>query len=245
MNQTYRILTLYQRLLAGRVIDKTLFALECGTTERSVDRDILAVRLFLSESFSNLELIYDREQRGYRLKNLHIKQEIALGECYLLSKLLLDSRPLRTDEQEELVGILMSMLPQKYRSRALPVLKRAPKVPERRDKTSLQLIEDLLYSIELKDQISLHFGSSYADQPCVPYSVEFRNREAYLVALELDSRIPVLFCLDDIISYRPARQPYLLSAQEAPALQELVESVCSGKRKRYISQIYAKKKVSE
>lgn len=245
MDQINRILTLYQRLLAGRVIDKTLFALECGTTERSVDRDISAVRAFLSDSFSGLELIYDREERGYRLKNLHIKQEIALGECYLLSKLLLDSRPLRTDEQEELVGILMSLLPQRYRDRALPVLQHTPKLPARRDKVSLQLIEDLLYSIEQRDRITLHFGPPYADQPCVPYSVEFRSREAYLTALELDSRTPALFFLDDILSYRPARQPYLLSDQEAAGLQALVEKVCSGIRRRYAPYIYQKKEASE
>lgn len=245
VTQITRILTLYQRLITGKVIDKTLFALEFDTTERSVDRDILAVRLFLSESFSNLDLIYDREQRGYRLKNLRIHQEIALGECYLLSKLLLDSRPLRTDEQAELVRILMSQLSAKHRDRALPVLQRTPEIPDRRDKTSLQLIEDLLYSIEQQDQIALHFGKPYADEPCVPYSVEFRDREAYLVALELDNRTPALFCLDDIKSYRPARHPYLLSAQEANALQNLVESVCSGTRKKYASYIYSKKKASE
>lgn len=111
MTQISRVLTLYQRLIAGKVIDKTLFALEFGTTERSVDRDILALRLFLSDSFSNLELIYDKERRGYRLRNLRLKQEIALGECYLLSKLLLDSRSLRTDEQAELVRTVPKTCP--------------------------------------------------------------------------------------------------------------------------------------
>lgn len=242
MTQINRILTLYQRLTAGKVIDKTLFALEFGTTERSIDRDILAVRLFLSDSFSNLELIYDREQRGYRLRNLRIKQEIALGECYLLSKLLLDSRSLRTDEQAELVRILLSQLLPKHRDRALPVLQHTPEIPECRDKTSLQLIEDLLYSIEQQDQIILHFGPLYTDEPCAPYSVEFRDRESYLVALEVDNRTPTLFCLDDIKSYRLDRRPCLLSQQETDALQDLVESVYSGTRKRYASHIYTKKK---
>lgn len=242
MTQINRILTLYQRLITGKIIDKTLFALEFDTTERSVDRDILAVRLFLSESFSNLELIYDREQRGYRLKNLRIKQELALGECYLLSKLLLDSRSLRTDEQGELVRILMSQLSPKHRDRALSVLHHTPEIPECRDKTSLQLIEDLLYSIEQHDQIALHFGDTYTDEPCVPFSVEFRDREAYLVALKLDDRIPALFHLDDIKSYHVLRRPYLLSQQETDSLQDLVESVCSGPRKRYASHIYLKMK---
>ena len=236
------ILTLYQRLITGKIINKTLFALEFDTTERSVDRDISAVRAFLSDSFSNLELIYDRQQRGYRLKNLRIKQEIALGECYLLSKMLLDSRPLRTDEQDELIRILMSQLSQQHRDRALPVLQHTPKLPERRDRASLQLIEDLLYSIEQKDRITLHFGKQYADEPCVPYSVEVRGREAYLVALELDSRFPALFCLDDIKSYRQARKPYLLSPQEVAGLQSLVENVCNGSRKTYASHIYQKRK---
>lgn len=242
LDQINRILTLYQRLITGRIVDKTLFALEFDTTERSVDRDISAIRAFLSDSFSNLELIYDRQQRGYRLKNLRIKQEIALGECFLLSKILLDSRPLRTDEQNELIQILMSQLSQSHRDRALPVLQHTPKQPERRDRTSLQLIEDLLYSIEQNDRITLHFGKPYTDEPCVPYSVEVRGREAFLVALELDNNRPVLFCLDDIKSYRQARKPYLLSPQESADLQNLVENVCNGSQKVYASYIYQKRK---
>lgn len=245
MSQIDRILTLYQRLITGKTVDKTLFALEFGTTERSVDRDILAVRLFLSDSFSNLELIYDREQRGYRLKNLQIKQEIGLGESYLLSKLLLDSRPLRTDEQDELIQILLSQLPLKYRDRALPVLRHAPEVPSRRDKASLKLIEDLLYSIELRDQITLHFGEAFLDIPCVPYSVEFRRRESYLVALDLEQHAPTLYRLDDIESYRPARCPYEISRQEADMLQELVEHIGGESAEEYKPYIYEKKKVSE
>lgn len=245
MDQITRILTLYQRLISGKVVNKTLLALEFDATERSIDRDISSIRAFLSDSFSNLELIYDRQERGYRLKNLRIKQEIALGECFLLSKMLLDSRPLRTDEQDVLIRILMSQLSQQHRDRAIPVLQHTPKLPERRDRASLQLVEDLLYSIEQRDRITLHFGKQYADEQCVPYSVEVRGREAFLVALELDSSLPALFRLDDIKSYRQARKPYLLTQQEAADLQSLVENVCNGLRKAYASCIYQKKKASD
>ena len=92
MSQSARILVLYQRLMAGKVINKAQLALEFETTERSIDRDILAIRLFLSDSFSGLDLVYDRKLRGYKLKNLRIKQDIGIGECYLLTKLLLGNQ---------------------------------------------------------------------------------------------------------------------------------------------------------
>lgn len=89
MDKITRILILYRLLMHGDLINKYSASLEFGISERSFDRDIQDIRLFLSESFSNLELVYDEERRGYCIKNLNLKREIAIGECYILIKLLL------------------------------------------------------------------------------------------------------------------------------------------------------------
>ena len=121
MSQSARILVLYQRLMAGKVINKAQLALEFETTERSIDRDILAIRLFLSYSFSGLDLVYDRKLRGYKLKNLRIKQDLGIGECYLLTKLLLGNQAVRSDEQERTVNNLLSQLSGQQRNRVMQV----------------------------------------------------------------------------------------------------------------------------
>jgi len=53
MRQIARILTLYKRLSAGIMVNKVQFAVEFDTTERSVDQNILAVRIFSANPFSD------------------------------------------------------------------------------------------------------------------------------------------------------------------------------------------------
>lgn len=245
MSQTTRILMIYQRLMTGRVVNKAQLALEFGTTERSIDRDILAIRLFLSDSFSGLELVYDRKENGYQLKNLRVKQEIGLGECYLLSKLLLNSQAVRSDEQQRTVENLLSQLSNAHRNRAMQTLYRAPMIPASENRTSLQLVEDLLYSIEQQDRILLHFGENYVNVCCVPYCVEFYASEAYLIALEVEEGLPALYSLGSIEFYRPGRQPYILSHKEIAALQKLVKDAYAKTEKELNSLVYhPKRKVS-
>lgn len=240
MDKITRILILYRTLLHGDLITKASATIEFGISERSFDRDIQDIRLFLSESFSDLELIYDDERHGYRLKNLNLKREIAIGECFILVKLLLDSRLLRTDDQREIIDIMLSQLPANSKQRVLPVLRHTPEMPVCLNKASVKLIEDLLFSIERKDRISLQFGPDYHENCCVPYSIEFRNREGFLVALDLLQQVPRLYLLDDILSYIPANYPYNLSDTERDSLQRLVLLVSDSKLNMYQQSIYKK-----
>lgn len=240
MQQMTRILTLYKRLIAGKVVNKAQYAAEFETTQRSADRDILAIRIFLSESFSGLDLVYDRRAHGYRLENLQVKQEIGLGECYILSKLLLSSQPLRGNEEKQIVWNLLSQLSSRHRSRAVETLRRSLP-PVRQNRLCLQLVEDLLYSIEQRDQILLHFYGDYSNAPCVPYSVEFQGQGSFLLALDQETCSPALYRLEDIHSYRPLRHPYSLSPQEETALQSLLHLLCEGMPEDYEKRIYQKK----
>lgn len=56
-----RVLMMYHQLMNGEYIDKSWFALEHGVNERSIDRDIEDVRLFLSEIYSSRELVFNKE----------------------------------------------------------------------------------------------------------------------------------------------------------------------------------------
>lgn len=227
MDKVTRMLILYRRLMRGELISKSLYALEFEINERSFDRDIQDMRAFLSETFSNTELVYDEDLHGYHLINLHLKREISVGECYVLAKLLLDGRPLRTDDQSEVVQILLSQLSPAARERVVPVLFHAPAPPENRRKASMKLVEDLLFSIERKHQIALHFRDESVDSDCAPFSIEFRGRDTYLVAWTIAAESPSLYPLDAISSYTPAKQPYILNERQKTGLQKLVDLVCT------------------
>lgn len=190
MDKVTRMLMLYQKLNRGNAINKLNYAMEFGITERSFDRDMADMRCFLSETFSGVELKYFKEENEYRLDDPSPRRKIGIGECYILSKLLLDSRPLRTDDQAHVLEILCSQLSPGERARMKPAMQRAPAVPSCLEKASVKRIEDLLFSIERADRISLRFGPGYRESCCAPYSVEFRGRKTYLVGWEIEKVPP-------------------------------------------------------
>lgn len=239
-DKAMRMLTLYQRLISGDIVYKSTCAMEFEITERSFDRDIEDIRIYLSESFSWLDLIYDKTVGGYRLKNLNIKPEMGLGECFILSKLLLDSHTLRTDDQDAVVGILLSQLRPELRKRVISVLQHTPRRDSCTGKTTIKLVEDLLYSIECGDRISLQFGEHHQEVECVPYSIEFLARKAYLAAWEPNLHQPTLYPLDEIQSYLRIG-PYPLGTREQAAMQALVEQVCRGNLDDSQTYIYQSK----
>lgn len=59
-----RVLMLYHQLLSGQTIDKVTYSLEHGVNERTFDRDIETVRLFLRDIYSGDQLLFDRESNG-------------------------------------------------------------------------------------------------------------------------------------------------------------------------------------
>ena len=98
---------LYDALLNGSGIDKKTFSMEHGIDERSFDRDIEDIRLFLSESFSGCELLFDRITNTYYLTGSRPKYMDRM-EATVISKILLESGLLRNDEMQGLLDSIIS-----------------------------------------------------------------------------------------------------------------------------------------
>lgn len=97
MDKITRMLLLYSSLLNGEEINKTIFCFENDCSPRSFDRDIEDIRLFLSESFSVLELNYNRKNNTYYIKGAK-KQQLEVMEYLFIEKILQDAPVLRNDE---------------------------------------------------------------------------------------------------------------------------------------------------
>ena len=98
---------LYDALLNGSSVDKKTFSMEHGIDERSFDRDIEDIRLFLSESFSGYELLFDRITNTYYLTGNRPKYMDRM-EATVISKILLESGLLRKDEMQGLLDSIIS-----------------------------------------------------------------------------------------------------------------------------------------
>ena len=104
-----RILILFNRLIRGEYIDKSIFSIEHNIAERSVERDIKDIRIFLSEIYTNNELLFDKERNAYYLTGgKHI--DVSSVEVLAFVKILLSSRAFRKDEMLGLVSSMCSLV---------------------------------------------------------------------------------------------------------------------------------------
>ena len=102
-----RLLSIYARLLNGRVLKKALLAQEFGVTARSIQRDLESLRSFLSNEMLPQDVVYDRAAGGYRLT--HAKpMGLSNSEILAVCKILLESRSMRRDEMLPILDKLVS-----------------------------------------------------------------------------------------------------------------------------------------
>lgn len=84
MDKITRILRLYAQLAQGKKVNKLNFCMEVDCLERTFDRDIEDIRLYLSEFFCTQELIYDRLENVYYFTNSN--RYLLEEEEYLLGR---------------------------------------------------------------------------------------------------------------------------------------------------------------
>ncbi|MDD6212222.1 MAG: WYL domain-containing protein [Clostridiales bacterium] len=101
-----RLLQIYSRLVNGEILSKQGLAQEFGVTERSIQRDIGSLRCFITEQGLSQEILYDRNGKGYFLKDQKQKT-LTNSEILAVCKILLESRSMN---REEMIPILDKLL---------------------------------------------------------------------------------------------------------------------------------------
>ena len=104
--KSMRLLMIYARLLDGEVLNKSKLADEFCVTNRSIQRDIESLRVFLSEEMMGREVIYDTKAKGYRLEAAH-PIGLTNSEILAVCKILLESRSMRNDEMMPILEKLL------------------------------------------------------------------------------------------------------------------------------------------
>lgn len=215
-----RMLILYQRLFSGEKINKTTFCLEFEITKRSFDRDIEDIRLFLSESFSTNELLYNRKENYYELAKIR-SGTLSGEEALILINMLCSSRILREDELE---GILSSIISATESSRKKIVYKMAISQINKNLKTLpkvalLKLEWDIESCILNRNNIVISYEKSngeVVERKVKPVEVIFDDGYAYLIAYRCDKEYeyPAFFRLDRINSFKIDNTYYLKELTE-------------------------------
>lgn len=102
-----RLLTIYVRLMAGQILKKNALAEEFNVTHRSIQRDMADLRCFLADERIEYEIIYDRQERGYRLRETAMTR-LTNSEALAVCKILLESRSMRRDEMMPILDKLVN-----------------------------------------------------------------------------------------------------------------------------------------
>ena len=105
-----RVLSIYNRLMNGGIVNKSAEATRFNVTERSIQRDVDDIRNFLDETEDTggiiNNVVYDRIQKGYRLERIY-DLKLTNPEILAICKILLDSRSLTKVEMDSLLKKLI------------------------------------------------------------------------------------------------------------------------------------------
>ena len=214
-----RILTLYKQLREVNFVNKTVFTIEHGITERSFDRDIEDLRLFLSEVFASEELLFDRQQNAYYLSGQTLNQMGAV-EAFVFSKLLLGNSVFRNDETLGLLNSLLSTIDKKNQSSVYSQLKHDLNSLSSEDKkvALLKSIQDLNNCILQEKEMEI----KYLNEDCetteikiAPVDIIF-SEHWFLIAYEKINRYKSLshYRIDKIIEFNVTGEHYTMLLKE-------------------------------
>ncbi len=107
-----RVLDLYERLCAGKVINKAEESRRFGVDERSIQRDIDDIRAFLDEravadAGDTRWVIYDRQKKGFLMSGYQ-SPLMTNSEILAVSKILLESRAFTKKEMSQVLDKLIA-----------------------------------------------------------------------------------------------------------------------------------------
>lgn len=181
---------LYHQLLNGEHIDKAAFSLEHNITERSFDRDIEDIRLFLSEIFSPRELLFDKERKTYYLTGEQ-PQYIDRMEAAAIGRILLSSSSLRYDEMMGLLHVLLTAVSEDDANAVRSYLRRGiAGYTSQINAAILKLLDDLYGVIQEQRNIEITILDD-AGNPLVksvsPLEIDLVKDTFYLIAADASS----------------------------------------------------------
>ena len=113
-----RLLVIYSRLVNGEMISKAELSAQYHVSERSIQRDMEALRCFIANQSLAQDIIYDYKQRGYRLVNM-LPKGLSNSEILAVCKILLESRSMRRDEMLPILDKLIDCAVPKESRRAV------------------------------------------------------------------------------------------------------------------------------
>lgn len=111
-NKGFRLLSIYERLNKGEIIEKAQLAEYFGVTQKTIQRDIDDLRAYIAEvhfAESEVAIKYDKVKKGYYLVRFE-REWLTNEEVIALCKILLESRAFCKEELNSLISKLLTQV---------------------------------------------------------------------------------------------------------------------------------------
>jgi len=215
--KTFRLLNLYERLNRGETVNKKEFATAFDISEKSVQRDIDDLRVYLAECYENgddVTVEYSYIKNGYYLVKKD-KEFLTNEEILGIAKILLESRAYN---KEELNGLIDKLLLQATPSARMNIKEmilneKYHYIPLKHNKPLLNAIWKLSENIYNKTIIEFDYvrKDGVASHKIVkPLSIMFSEYYFYLIAWMADDSkdFPTVFRIDRMTNVKSTGEKY-------------------------------------
>lgn len=214
----FRLLNMYERLNKGEILNKADLVEKFGVSEKTIQRDIDAMRAYLAEQhqFEKEAVIkYDRNRNGYYLIRFE-REWLTSQEVLALCKILLESRAFRRDELDILIDkLLMQASPNdKKKVQEIIANEKFHYVPLRHDKKLLNVMWRLSEAIRQNHIIEIFYerkDGAVRTHKVKPVSIMFSEYYFYLIAFMADDSksLPTVFRIDRIKNLNDTKETFL------------------------------------
>lgn len=215
--KTFRLLNLYERLNRGETVNKKEFANAFGISEKSVQRDIDDLRVYLAECYENgddVTVEYSYIKNGYYLVKKD-KEFLTNEEILGIAKILLESRAYNKEELEGLIDKLLLQATPSARMNIKEMIlnEKFHYIPLKHNKPLLNAIWELSENIYNKTVIEFDYvrKDNVASHKAVkPLSIMFSEYYFYLIAWMADDSkdYPTVFRIDRMTNVKSTDEKY-------------------------------------
>ena len=209
-DKSTRVLYLLQELLVGKVVKKSQWMQELEIDDRTFERDIATLRAYLSQRVGKndeLTLDYCSQKRGYVLsQESHLK--FSSQDVLALTKILLGSRALCTEEMDQLIAVMLNQLDNNNQKQIKQFISNEQHhfIPLRHNQKLIDKIWDFNLAIEETKNIKIQYQKANGDidwRRISPVGIVFSDYYFYAVAYSPDRSYsyPISYRLDRVLDY--------------------------------------------
>ena len=240
--KSLRILNIYERINKGESLVKKDLADEFHVDEKTIQRDLDDIRIYLSKE-SNTLLEYNRSEKAYLLERDE-REWFTNKEVMALCKILLESRAFNKEELDALIDKLLIQTNKKDREKVEDLVKneRYHYIPLKHGEYLMDRIWEISNFINEKNIISFEYrrqDGRHKKRIVKPVAIMFSEFYFYLIAYFADDSkdFPAIFRLDRITNLKKTGGNFSYDYDkrfEDGKFRKRVQFMYSGKLKKVI-----------